>query len=160
SSSATTSTLPRDPPPPTPFGPTRGPRRAARPSTTTGAPSTPARRRRSHRIRTPPAERTSATRTASSASWTTDRPTQRSSVVVSEYPDAEGEHDCTGDHDHEVTQADRLPAQVLQDERAHRLHDVRDRIERRGDLHRVREQVARDEVRRQEQQREEDEPGG
>ena len=37
------------------------------------------------------------------------------------------------------------------------LHEVGHRVERRGDLHRPGEQVARHEVRRQEQQREEDE---
>ena len=46
--------------------------------------------------------------------------------------------------------------EVVEDQRAQRLHDVGDRVERRRDLHRPREQVARHEVRRQEQQREED----
>jgi drug/metabolite transporter (DMT)-like permease len=82
------------------------------------------------------------------------------SVVVPDHADVEGEHDRAEDGDDGEAGEDLAPVEVLEDERAERLHQVGDRVERGRHLHRPGEQVARHEVRRQEQQREEDEAGG
>src|ERR1700722_9852984 len=82
------------------------------------------------------------------------------SVVVADDADAECEHDRRSDGDDEVAEADRLPAEVLEDEQEHRFHDIRDGVDRRGDLHRVCQEVAGHEVWRQEEEREEDESSG
>ena len=52
------------------------------------------------------------------------------------------------------------PVEVLEDQRAQRLHQIGHGVGARRDLHRPGEHVARHEVRRQKQQREEDEPTG
>src|SRR5215210_298383 len=78
------------------------------------------------------------------------------SVVPPDHPHVEGEHEAAQNgHDGEGG-PDRAPLQVLEDQRPQALHHVGDRVERRRDLHRPRQQVPGHEVGGQEQEREED----
>ena len=85
---------------------------------------------------------------------------RRPSVVAVDHPHVEREHRRAGDARRRGSRARSRPSRGPAGQRAQRLHHVGDGVQRRRDLHRPREHVARHEVRRQEQQREEHEPAG
>ena len=88
------------------------------------------------------------------------RPWPVRSVVALDHANGDRQHQRPQHGDDAEPGEDLLPVEVVEDQRAHRLHEVRDGVERRRDLHRLGQHVARDEVRREEQQRKEDQAAG